>query len=113
MTLGAKLIELRTGKRLSQTEIAEKLGVSQSAYNKWESDASKPNIENFVKLCEFHEIDMYDLLMCLSDIVITKENQSISDISDSAHKGATIKEAQKQIAKLIENQNELIKKLLS
>lgn len=36
MALGKKLIELRNNRGLSQMQIADKLDVSQSAYNKWE-----------------------------------------------------------------------------
>jgi len=37
-SLGTKLLNLRRQHRLSQTEIAEVLDVSQNAYNKWEAD---------------------------------------------------------------------------
>lgn len=34
-------------------ELAFKIEVSKTAIGKWESDASKPNIENLLKLCDF------------------------------------------------------------
>lgn len=119
MTLGAKLIELRNRKRISQAEIASKLNVSQSAYNKWESDASKPTIENFLKLCEFYEVNIYNLLYGLSNIAVKRMDQIISNNTDLSKNlntpidlVITITESQKQITKLIAYQNELIKKLL-
>jgi transcriptional regulator with XRE-family HTH domain len=114
MTLGAKLIELRTGKRLSQTEIAEKLGVSQSAYNKWESDASKPNIENFIKLCEFHEIGIYEMLSDLSSIIPNKNELKLfhSNHLNIEKLVFRLQESQSRIQKLIETQNDLLQKLL-
>lgn len=52
-TLGTKLGRLRREKKLTQEQIAEKLNVSQNAYNKWENDKAKPSMENIVKLAEF------------------------------------------------------------
>jgi len=62
MSLGTKLRELRNEKKLSQTQIAVELDVSQTAYGKWESDQTKPGIDNLLKISEFYEKDIYDLL---------------------------------------------------
>ncbi|WP_294296984.1 helix-turn-helix transcriptional regulator [uncultured Chryseobacterium sp.] len=62
MSLGTKLRELRTGKNLSQTQVAMELDVSQTAYGKWESDQTKPGFDNLLKISEFYETDIYDLL---------------------------------------------------
>ncbi len=62
MSLGTKLRELRTGRNLSQTQVAMELDVSQTAYGKWESDQSKPGLDNLLKISEFYETDIYDLL---------------------------------------------------
>lgn len=44
MTLGEKLRRYRESKGLTQTEVAESLGLDQSAIAKYESDASIPNM---------------------------------------------------------------------
>ncbi|WP_034703181.1 helix-turn-helix domain-containing protein [Chryseobacterium luteum] len=62
MSLGTKLRELRHEKKLSQTQVAIELDVSQTAYGKWESDLTKPGIDNLLKISEFYEMDIYDLL---------------------------------------------------
>ncbi len=62
MSLGTKLRELRTGKNLSQTQVAMELDVSQTAYGKWESDQTKPGFDNLLKISEFYETDIYDLV---------------------------------------------------
>lgn len=62
MSLGTKLRELRHEKKLSQTQVAIELDVSQTAYGKWESDQSKPGIDNLLKISEFYDKDIYDLL---------------------------------------------------
>lgn len=62
MSLGTKLREMRHEKNLSQTQVAVELDVSQTAYGKWESDQTKPGIDNLLKISEFYGIDIYDLL---------------------------------------------------
>lgn len=62
MSLGTKLRELRTGKNLSQTQVAMELDISQTAYGKWESDQTKPGFDNLLKISEFYETDIYDLV---------------------------------------------------
>ena len=53
---------MRTQKNLSQTQVAQELDVSQTAYNKWESDLTKPGIDNLLKISDFYGTDIYDLL---------------------------------------------------
>ena len=43
-------------------QVAQELDVSQTAYNKWESDQSKPGIDNLLKISQFYETDLYELL---------------------------------------------------
>ena len=62
MSLGTKLRELRTNKNLSQMQVAVELDVSQTAYGKWESDQTRPGIDNLLKISEFYEMDIYNLL---------------------------------------------------
>src|SRR5690606_23606776 len=62
MSLGTKLRHMRTQKNLSQMQVAQELDVSQTAYNKWESDQSKPGIDNLLKISQFYEMDVYELL---------------------------------------------------
>ena len=50
MTLGAKLIQNRDKKGLSQRDAAKLLGVAQSTYHDWESDLAIPKAENFLKI---------------------------------------------------------------
>lgn len=63
MSLGTKLYELRQKKNLSQAQVALELDISQAAYGKWESDLSKPGIDNLLKISNFYETDIYELLL--------------------------------------------------
>ncbi|MFD3019492.1 helix-turn-helix domain-containing protein, partial [Streptococcus agalactiae] len=47
-----KLKELRKEKKLTQTELASKLNISQKSYSNWETGKSEPNLENVVKLAK-------------------------------------------------------------
>jgi len=49
-TLGTKLSKLRANHNLSQIEIAEALGVSQTTYGCWESDEYSPRKENLLNI---------------------------------------------------------------
>lgn len=62
MSLGTKLRKLRQEKKLSHTQVAVELDVSQTAYGKWESDQTKPGIDNLLRISNFYETDIYDLL---------------------------------------------------
>lgn len=110
MTLGTKLGKLRRNKNLSQFEIAEQLDISQNAYNKWESDKTKPNIENLFKISVFYNLSIYNLLDDVSNIDTTglkiDGNHFNSELIEE------FQQNQEQITKLIENQNKLIESLL-
>lgn len=44
------LKELRKEKKLTQTELASKLNISQKSYSNWESGKSEPTLDNIIKL---------------------------------------------------------------
>ena len=78
-TFGNKIAELRTQLKLSQTELAEMVGVTNKAVSKWETGKSKPTTNGIRKLAAFFKIDLNELLsmkdeernMKISKIVIT------------------------------------------
>lgn len=119
MTLGTKLNKLRTDRKLTQVQIAERLQVSQNAYNKWESDKAKPAMENLMKIADFYETDVYDLLDEKS-IVQTNNDKSIGYIEGAVTINNNISDDlidsilknQQDITKLVESQSKLIESLL-
>jgi transcriptional regulator with XRE-family HTH domain len=58
MTLGMKLQSLRNAKGLSQERLADSVGVSRQAVAKWESGASRPEIENLVAMSDFFGVSV-------------------------------------------------------
>ena len=78
-TFGNKILELRTQLNLSQTELAQMVGVTNKAVSKWETGKSKPTTNVIRKLAALFKIDINELLstrgeerkMKISKIVIT------------------------------------------
>jgi len=60
MKIGDQLRKLRGN--VSQTKIAQHLEIFQTAYNKWESNISKPKISNLIKISKYYGKDLYDII---------------------------------------------------
>ncbi len=56
------LMYYRKKKGLSQEKIAEYLEISRQAVTKWETNTSKPNSDNLIKLAQLFEVDVDTLL---------------------------------------------------
>lgn len=61
-----RLKELRKTERLSQTGLAEKIGVAQSNVSDWENNVSRPEYENLIKIAEIFDVTV-DYLLGLTD----------------------------------------------
>lgn len=121
MTLGTKLSKMRREKNLTQSEISEKLEVSQNAYNKWESDKAKPTMENLLKIAEYYHTDIYDLLGDTGIVqnnhekatgIIHHKNTVTINNNFPENLAETVMKNQEQISQLIQSQNQLIIELL-
>ncbi len=62
MKIGILLLKMRKERRLSQHEVAEHVGVCQSAYCAWESDRSVPNARYYGSLVALFGVELKDLL---------------------------------------------------
>jgi transcriptional regulator with XRE-family HTH domain len=62
MQIGNTIRKLRMAKKLSQQEVADRLGVAQSAYQAWECDRSSPSLKYLLPLASLLEIPLTDLL---------------------------------------------------
>ena len=62
MTLGERIYAQRAARNLPQAALAEALGVSRQSVSKWETDASVPDLDKLVGLCELFEISMDELV---------------------------------------------------
>ena len=57
-----RLYQLRRERGISQEELANIIGVSRQAVQKWESGASQPNIDNLVAISEYFGVTLDYLL---------------------------------------------------
>lgn len=62
MTVGEKILKLRTQRGISQEQLAEKIDVSRQSVSKWEMDAALPQIDKVLQLCELFGITTDELL---------------------------------------------------
>ena len=62
MTIGQKIVQLRTSKGISQEQLAETLGVSRQSVSKWEMDQALPQIDNVLQLSTLISVSTDELL---------------------------------------------------
>ena len=62
MTLGERIIKLRSSKGISQDTLAVALGVSRQSVSKWETDASVPELDKLIRLSEYFEVSLDELI---------------------------------------------------
>ena len=62
MTLGERILAMRTRLGISQSALAEKLDVSRQSVSKWETDASVPELDKLVAMCELFGVSMDELV---------------------------------------------------
>jgi transcriptional regulator with XRE-family HTH domain len=58
MTLGDKIVKLRTEHHLSQGDLAEQLGVSRQSISKWETGNSIPDLDKLLLLSEVFGVSL-------------------------------------------------------
>lgn len=79
MTIGKKILDLRTQKELTQKQLSDMCGFSQSALNLWENDKRKPKIESLRKIADVLNVSISDLV-----------GDNYDDISEDSAKWTTV-----------------------
>ena len=74
MTLGQKIVQLRSNAGISQEQLAEKINVSRQSVSKWEMDQSLPQIDKVMQICSLFGIST-DKLLCDNISVSTPDKQ--------------------------------------
>lgn len=82
-TFGMMVSSLRKEKRMTQLELADKMGVTDKAVSKWERDLSYPDINSIGKLAEILDVSVDELMQNKTNI---KENESNNDIVETVFK---------------------------
>lgn len=62
LNFSEKLYELRKSQKLSQKELAKRIGVSQASINYWEKGQRTPSIDAAYKIADYFEIEISQLL---------------------------------------------------
>lgn len=62
MSLGERIYELRSGKGMSQGELADKLDVSRQAVSKWENNSAVPDLDKLLKISELFSVSLDELV---------------------------------------------------
>ncbi len=60
--IGKFILECRKAKKLTQLELAEKLGVTDKSISNWENGRNMPDLSLFKPLCELLDITINDLI---------------------------------------------------
>ena len=93
---GAIIKELREKKKITQLELAEKLGVSDKTVSKWETGKSLPDASIMLELCGLLKITVNDLL---SGEVVSMNNYN--------------EKSEKNLLEMIKQKEQADKRLLS
>ena len=78
MTLGKFISMRRTHMRLTQEELADRIGVSKSAIAKWETDGGLPDRDNLKKLSEVINVSVNDLHRIIDSAYMKTEDLKIN-----------------------------------
>ena len=62
MTLGEKILELRTGRGMSQEDLAAALEVSRQSVSKWETNQSVPDLDKIIRLADLFGVTVDQLV---------------------------------------------------
>ena len=62
MVFGENFKKLRQEAKLSQKQVADKLGIYQSNVSDWENDVSRPEYEKLIQLTKLYDCSIAELL---------------------------------------------------
>jgi len=62
MNIGENIYNYRTGKSMSQTDLANALEVSRQSVSKWENNSAVPDLERIIKMSELFEVTLDELV---------------------------------------------------
>ena len=106
MNFGEQLQQLRKHKKMSQENLAKKVGVSRQSISKWENGVAYPEMKHIMKLCSIFHCKITDLVHGqLNDL-----DEIDLDIKESIVKLKTKKQQRlKKISQVISNISKTLK----
>ena len=77
--IGKFIQEKRKDKNLTQSELAEKLNITDRAISKWENGNCLPDVSNISELCKILDISINDLFS--GEIVDMRDNEKVLELN--------------------------------
>ena len=78
--IGKRIQKTRIEHNLTQNQIAEKLGISTSYIENLENGKVNKELENFIKICNFLNVSIYDVLNEENNNIIKYMNKELYEI---------------------------------
>ena len=113
MEFSERLKNLRKQAHLTQTEVAEKLGISQQAYASWERGIKKPTQDNLVKIAQILNVSIDYLIGNSDESVKADELENVELIFRMNSKGLTDEEKEifkKELIEFMEERKKAFRK---
>ena len=63
MTLGKTIHKIRTEAKLTQEQFSQIFGISQQSVQKWESDASTPDLDKIIMISKYFDVSLDALIL--------------------------------------------------
>lgn len=106
MSVGDRILQLRTAKNLSQNQLAKLMEVSRQAVSKWETGQSVPDSLKMIKLADILETDI-EYLSTGRQIVPTRPPVVIKTVETVEVEKLIEKPVIKEVEKIIEKRVEV------
>lgn len=106
MSIGDRILQLRTTKNLSQNQLAKLMEVSRQAVSKWETGQSVPDSLKMIKLADILETDI-EYLSTGRQVVPTRPPVVIKTVETVEVEKVIEKPVIKEVEKIIEKRVEV------
>lgn len=80
MNLGESIYRLRTGRNMSQGDLADALDVSRQSVSKWENNMAVPDLDKLVKMSDLFGITLDELVTGRAPRTTTVHTVSMPDV---------------------------------
>ena len=107
-----RIKQLRKKKGVSQSELAEAIGVKNNTVSTWERGTRKPDVEALNLLSEYFEVS-FEYLLGNSDKEDAKLSQKELDSYDLSAKADEIKESTELLCRLSDKSRKIVEELIA
>lgn len=94
MNIGKTIADYRKAANMTQSEVADQLGVTYQAVSKWERDESLPDITMLPKIADLFNISIDTLLRGSFEMKEEKEVETAKQIIEEATESEAVKDAE-------------------